>query len=242
MIGGQQGPEGWLKLLIIVGRVTSHPAGTAHSLLKTSRMRLVDTQVHITISPLLAIRRVLLITIAWMCVEVVVSAVSAVRAHSIALFAFGGDSAVELFSAFVVLLRFGGTALSEHRASRIAAGLLAVLAAFIVAGSTASFLYPSLRPETSYLGIALLLAAALVMPWLAKQKRSLASQTGSAALKADATQSSVCAYMAWIALAGLACNAVFHISWADPIAALALTPLVIYEARKTWRGEGCGCH
>ena len=202
----------------------------------------MGAQVHITVSPQLAIRRVLLITIVWMCVEAAVSAVSAVRAHSIALFAFGGDSAVELFSAFVVLLRFSGTALSEHRASRIAAGLLAGLAAFIVAGSIASFLYPGLRPEASYLGIGLLLAAALVMPWLAKQKRSLASQTGSGALQADATQSAVCAYMAWIALAGLGCNAVFHISWADPVAALALTPLVIYEARKTWRGESCGCH
>jgi divalent metal cation (Fe/Co/Zn/Cd) transporter len=205
-------------------------------------MRIVGFQAPITISPLPGIRRVLLITIAWMCVEVAVSAVSAVRAHSIALFAFGGDSAVELFSAGVVLLRFSGTALSERRASRIAAGLLAVLAIFIVAGSAASFLYPALRPETSYLGIALLMAAALVMPWLAKQKRSLASQTGSAALQADAAQSAVCAYMAWIALAGLACNAVFHISWADPVAALALTPLVIYEAREAWRGEGCGCH
>jgi divalent metal cation (Fe/Co/Zn/Cd) transporter len=205
-------------------------------------MRIVDSQIPITISPLLAIRRVLLITIAWMCVEVAVSAVSAVRAHSIALLAFGGDSAVELFSAFVVLLRFGGTALSEHRASRIAAGLLTVLAAFIMMGSIASFLYPGLRPDVSYPGIVLLLAAAVIMPWLAKQKRALAFQTGSAALKADATQSSVCAYMAWIALAGLACNAVFHISWADPLAALALTPLVIYEARETWRGKGCACH
>jgi divalent metal cation (Fe/Co/Zn/Cd) transporter len=205
-------------------------------------MRTVDSQIPITISPLLAIRRVLLITIVWMCVEVAVSAVGAVRAHSIALFAFGGDSAVELFSAFVVFLRFSGTALSEHRASRIAAGLLAVLAIFIVTGSVASFLYPNLRPEASYVGIALLLAAALVMPLLARQKRSLAFQTGSSALKADATQSGICACMAWIALAGLACNAVFHISWADPIAALALTPLVIYEAREAWRGESCGCH
>ncbi|HJX84649.1 MAG TPA: hypothetical protein VJ723_09920, partial [Candidatus Angelobacter sp.] len=132
------------------------------------------SQVPIAISPLLAVRRVLLITIVWMCVEVGVSAVGVVRSHSIALFAFGGDSTVELFSAFVVLLRFGGTGLSEHRASRIAAGLLAMLAAFIVAGSIVSFLYPGLHPEASYLGIALLVAAALVMPWLAKQKNSLA--------------------------------------------------------------------
>jgi divalent metal cation (Fe/Co/Zn/Cd) transporter len=150
----------------------------------------------------------MLITIAWMCVEVAVSAVSAVRAHSIALFAFGGDSAVDLFSVCVVLLGFNGTELSEHRASRIAAGLLAGLAAFIVAGSIASFLYPGLRPEASYFGIALLVAAALVMPRLAKQKRSLAFQTGSSALKADATQSAVCAYMAWIShfLGGPGCR------------------------------------
>jgi divalent metal cation (Fe/Co/Zn/Cd) transporter len=52
------------------------------------------------------------------------------------------------------------------------------------------------------------LAAAIVMPWLAKEKRRLSATTGSAALRADATQSALCAYLSLIALAGLAINAI----------------------------------
>jgi divalent metal cation (Fe/Co/Zn/Cd) transporter len=59
------------------------------------------------------------------------------------------------------------------------------------------------KPQPSYLGIALLIAAAVVMPWLSTQKRMLATKTGSDSLRADAVQSSMCAYLAWIALGGL---------------------------------------
>ena len=62
---------------------------------------------------LAAIRRLQLLTILWMSVEVTVSALAAARAHSIAVLAFGGDSAIELLSAVIVLTRFSGSRLSE---------------------------------------------------------------------------------------------------------------------------------
>jgi divalent metal cation (Fe/Co/Zn/Cd) transporter len=74
-----------------------------------------------------------------------------------------------------------------------------------------------------------LILAAIGMPWLASQKRKLATQVASAALKADATESAVCGYLSLIALAGLLANAIFHSPWADPIAALALVPLIVRE-------------
>jgi hypothetical protein len=78
------------------------------------------------------------VTIAWMSVEAVVSLLAAWRARSPALLAFGGDSAIELFSAVVVLRRFRANAAkeyAEHRASRIAGALLFALAAFVAASS-----------------------------------------------------------------------------------------------------------
>jgi divalent metal cation (Fe/Co/Zn/Cd) transporter len=80
------------------------------------------------------------------------------------------------------------------------------------------------------------------MPWLAKQKGTLAAKTGSRALKADAIQSSMCAYLAWIALGGLVLNAVFKISWADPTAALLLLPIIVQEGWEAMKGKaGCDC-
>jgi divalent metal cation (Fe/Co/Zn/Cd) transporter len=188
-----------------------------------------------------AVRRVQLVTVLWMVAEVLVSALIAMRAHSIAMLAFGGDSAIELLSALVVILRFSGSLLTEQRAARITALLLFALAAFIVCASVLSLLKVWATPEPTYFGIVFLLATATVMPVLARRKRQLSEQTGSSALAADAAQSSICAWLAWIALAGLALNAGFRLSWADPLAALGITPIVLKEGRDAWQEKACHC-
>jgi divalent metal cation (Fe/Co/Zn/Cd) transporter len=65
--------------------------------------------------------------------------------------------------------------------------LLFALAAYVVVASGAVLLG---RPEVhrSLAGMALLLAAAVVMPWLARQKRQPSLATSSAALRADAAE------------------------------------------------------
>ncbi len=177
------------------------------------------------------ILRLQVFTIISMTVEAAVSLAAAWTAHSPALLAFGGDSAIELLSAAVVFWRFrskSNPSRTEERAARIAGGLLFALAAYVVLVSVLSLLgYREAQP--SIVGIVLLLLAAIVMPWLASQKRKLAILTSSASLKADAVESALCGYLAWIALAGLAANVIWGKSWADPVAALALTPLILRE-------------
>ena len=189
------------------------------------------------------IQRVQIVTISWMSVEAVVSLFAAWRAGSPALLAFGGDSAIELFSAVVVLWRFRASdahADLEKRAARVAGALLFALAAYVAVTSITSLRGYS-EPKPTFLGIAILAAAAVVMPWLAKEKRRLSGVTGSAALRADAAQSALCACLSLIALAGLAINAVWHVKWADPIAALVVLPLIVWEGREAMRGKACGC-
>ncbi len=143
-------------------------------------------------------------------------------------------------SAFVVFLRFRKAShLKEERAARITGLLLFALAVFILGSSIVAFANSAYRPQPSYLGIALLIAAAIVMPWLSRQKRMLAAKTSSGALKADAIQSSMCAYLAWIALGGLVVNAIFKVSWADPIAALLLLPIILREGWEAIQGKSC---
>ncbi len=185
--------------------------------------------------------RIQTLTLAWMSVEAVVSLGAAWAARSPALLGFGGDSAVELLSAAVVLWRFrspsrGGHA--EQRAARIAGSLLFVLAAFVALASVLTLLgHVEARP--SPIGMVLLVLAAVVMPWLAKQKRQLSAATGSAALRADAAESALCGYLALIALAGLLVNAIWRVEWADPIAALALLPLIVREGWEVMKGKPC---
>lgn len=172
--------------------------------------------------------------------ELLVAAIAGIRAHSVALTAFAGDSAVELFSAIVVLQRFRLGPGSERATATMNAVLLYVLVVYIIVSSSLT-LFGQFRPEPSILGIVLLVASAIIMPWLGASKKRLALKTNSGALRADAAQSNICAYMSWIALAGLITNAVLHIPWADSVAALLLLPLVLYEANEARKGESCNC-
>lgn len=194
------------------------------------------------------VRRIQLVTIAWMVVEAVGSLTAAWMAGSAALLAFGGDSTIELISAIVVLWRFRSPSGSstanepeEKLAARATGGLLIALAAYVVAVSLLKLLGHG-EPAPSYLGIAILAMAAVFMPLLARAKRKLSTETGSAALRADAAESGVCGYMSLIALGGVAVNAIWGVAWADAAAALAITPIILWEAREALRGEPCQCH
>ncbi len=171
-------------------------------------------------------RRVLqlqILTIGWMTVEAVVSL----------------GTLIELLSAAVVFWRFRFT-LGEARAARIAGGLLFALAGFVVLTSVLNF-FGYREARRSLVGIGILLAAAVMMPWLANRKQKLAVVTSSAALKADVAESALCGYMAWIALAGLLVNAIWNKPLADPVAALALTPLILREAWEALHSPKLGC-
>ena len=183
------------------------------------------------------------LTLIWMSVEATVSLGAAWTARSPALVGFGGDSAIELLSAAVVLWRFRSPSRgdrAEQRAARTAGGLLFVLAAFVALSSLLALL-GHVEARSSPTGIVVLIFAAVVMPWLTKQKRRLSAATGSAALRADAAESAVCGYLALIALTGLVINSIWDVSWADPVAALALLPLIARGGWEAMKGKPC-CH
>ena len=176
-----------------------------------------------------------------MTLEAALSLGTAWNSHSPALFAFGGDSLVELLSAAVVFWRFR-FAFNEAHAARIAGALLFTLAGLVVLTSVLNFVGYR-EAQQSLIGVGILLAAAVVIPWLGSRKRYLAAVTSSAALKADAAESALCGYMAWIALSGLVVNAIWHKPWADPVAALALIPPILREGWQAMHAPrlGCGC-
>lgn len=180
------------------------------------------------------------ITIAWMVVEVGVSITAAILAGSVALMAFGLDSGIELVSAGVMVWRFGieqqggnreRVAQAERRASKLVGWSLVLLAIYVVV-SAAWGLWHRSQPETTVLGIAIAAAAVVVMPVLVRVKRHIADSIGSAALRGDAAEGVVCAYMATVLLAGLVLRAVFGWGWADSITALGIVYFIVREGRE----------
>jgi divalent metal cation (Fe/Co/Zn/Cd) transporter len=194
-----------------------------------------------------------LVTILWMTIEAVIAISVGFATRSVSLQGFGLDSIVELIAGGILLWRLlveqrGGSLEliegAERRASWVTALSLFLLAAYIVGESTFSVVTRT-RPESSWWGVGLAMAAAIVMPVLWQGKLRVAKRIGSAALKADAACSVTCAYMSLTLLAGLALNRIFGWWWADPLAALALVYFLMQEGREALHeartGEPCHC-
>jgi divalent metal cation (Fe/Co/Zn/Cd) transporter len=180
------------------------------------------------------------VTVGWMAVEAAVAIGAGILAHSVLLTAFGIDSVLELVSGTALLWRLTtearGASLArveraENRAAWIAGIGLVLLVAYIVVTSGLA-LWTRNAPDHSVVGIALAVAALILMPILVVKKRAVAARIDSAALRADAACSLTCAYMAATLLVGLGLEAAFGWWWADPVAALALLFWIVPEARE----------
>jgi divalent metal cation (Fe/Co/Zn/Cd) transporter len=77
------------------------------------------------------------------------------------------------------------------------------------------------------------------MPILAAYKLKVAARLNSRALRADAIESITCGYLSIVLMVGLAATRILGWWWLDSVAALALIPFLIKEARAAVRGECC---
>lgn len=188
------------------------------------------------------------VTVAWMVIEAVVSIAAGLLAHSLLLTAFGIDSVIELISGGILLWRLLVQAhngslerieLAERRAAWVVFLALSALCVYIVASAAFGVLTQA-RPDSSIAGMLVAAAAVISMPILARRKRAIATQIGSAALRGDAACSLTCAYMAGTLFVGLALNALFGWWWADSVTALAFLWFVIPEAREALAGARAG--
>ena len=192
------------------------------------------------------------ISVGWNLLEGFVAIFAAARAGSIALMGFGIDSAIETASGVVVGWRLwhelSGSSPAdaekvEQRAARVAGALLLVLAAYLLFDAGRRLLGFGADAHESRLGVALTAISLLSMQVLGRAKLRAASALGSRALRADAMETITCAWLSLTTLLGLSLNALFHWSWADPLAALLVVPLLIKEGREGLRGEACcACH
>jgi divalent metal cation (Fe/Co/Zn/Cd) transporter len=130
----------------------------------------------------------------------------------------------------------GCTQVADRRATRAIAVSFFALAAYVGLESTRDLLSRSV-PEASLPGIVLAGLSLVVMPVLAQAKRRVAPVLGSRAALSEANQTSLCAWLSAVLLAGLAANAALGWWWADPAAGLGIAALAAVEGTRTWRAE-----
>ncbi|MGH9375155.1 MAG: cation transporter [Terriglobia bacterium] len=178
-------------------------------------------------------------TVAWCVGEVIVAFAAGVKAGSIALVAFGLDSAIEVVAAVTVLWRFKQSSLeaqrAEVRSTQVVGATFFGLAA-LVSYESVTDLYFRRAPQASLPGIILAAAALLTMSLLGISKHNLGTKLNSRVLLADSVESLACAYFSVALLLGLALNACFRWWWADPAAALAIAALMVREGFETFSG------
>jgi divalent metal cation (Fe/Co/Zn/Cd) transporter len=184
-------------------------------------------------------RRLEYFTIAWNSLEALVALLAGTSAGSVALVGFGLDSLIEVVSGSALLWRLARGERAERAALRIVGGCFVALALYIACDSALT-LWSRQAPRNSIPGIALTAASIVAMRLLARAKRQAAASLGSRALRADARQSEFCMYLSAIVLGGLLLNALWGWWWADPLAALAMVPIVGKEGIDALRGKSCG--
>jgi divalent metal cation (Fe/Co/Zn/Cd) transporter len=181
------------------------------------------------------------VTVGYNALEGVIAIAVGLAAGSVALTGFGIDSVIEVTSGVVLWWRLraelGSSELGpavEARATRWAGALLLALAVYLVIESGRRLVTGD-RPSESVVGIVLMILSLIVMPLLARAKLRTARALDSRALRADAHETIVCAWLSLTTLLGLALNAALGWWWADPVAALAMVPLITREGLEAVR-------
>jgi len=184
------------------------------------------------------------LTVLWNSAECIVALAAGFLAGSIALVGFGFDSAIEVTSSLAALWRLRSDAVerdrerAEGRTLRIIGVCFMLLAGYVLYDAIRTLLTRE-PPSVSTAGIIITGLSLIVMPILVGAKRRVAASLQSSALEAEARQTRVCAYLSGIVLGGLALNAAFGWWWADPVAGLAMTPLIAWEGWQALTGQTC---
>jgi divalent metal cation (Fe/Co/Zn/Cd) transporter len=168
-------------------------------------------------------------TLAWNVIGIVVLAVAAISARSVALAGFGLDSLIEIGASTVVIWELSGTGEErQRRGLRLIGYAFAALAAYLLVQSTV-VLATGYHPRHSVPGISWTAATAAVMFALAAGKARTGAALGNPVLQTEGRVTLIDGILAAAVLAGLVLNAALGWWWADPAAGYVL---VFYAARE----------
>ena len=176
-------------------------------------------------------------TLGWNVVGIVVLAVAAISARSVALAGFGLDSLIEIGASTVVIWELSGTGQRrQRRALRLIGYGFAALTIYLLVQSTV-VLATGYHPRPSLLGIAWTALTAVVMFALAAGKARTGRALYNPVLRTEGRVTLIDGILATAVLAGLMLNAALGWWWADPAAGYVLVYYAVREVREIFTGD-----
>jgi divalent metal cation (Fe/Co/Zn/Cd) transporter len=170
-------------------------------------------------------------TLSWNIIGIVILAIAALRAHSVALAGFGLDSLIEIGASTVVLWELSGAGEErQRRALRLIAAAFLALATYLTFQTIIVF-DTGYHPQHSPLGIAWTAITAAAMFALAAGKKRTGRALGNPVLTTEGRVTVIDGLLACAVLLGLTLNATLGWWWADPAAGLVIVYYAVKEAR-----------
>jgi divalent metal cation (Fe/Co/Zn/Cd) transporter len=162
------------------------------------------------------------VTLFWNVVGIVVLAIAAVTARSVALAGFGLDSLIEIGASTVVIWELRGSGEQrQHAALRLIGGAFVMLALYLGVQSSL-VLAVHFHPRHSEVGIIWTAVTALAMFALATGKGKVGRALDNPVLRTESRVTVIDGCLAVAVFAGLVLNATLGWWWADPAAGYVL--------------------
>ena len=181
-------------------------------------------------------------TLGWNVVGIIVLAIAALRAHSVALAGFGLDSVVEIGASTVVLWELSGTGEARQRKALRAIAVAFVVLALYVSVQSIIVLAVRYHPAHSPLGIIWTATTAAVMFALARGKAVTGKALDNPVLETEGHVTFIDGLLASSVLLGLVLNSAFGFWWADPLAGFVIVFYGLKEARAIFGDLKSGAH
>ncbi|MGW9022888.1 cation transporter [Streptomyces sp. NPDC055722] len=177
------------------------------------------------------------VTLSWNLVGIVVLAVAAISARSVALAGFGLDSLIEIGASTVVIWELSGSGEDRQRgALRLIGAGFALLAVYLMVQST-WVLSIGFRPHHSPLGIAWTAVTAAMMFALAFGKARTGAALDNPVLTTEGRVTLIDGLLATAVLLGLLLNLAVGWWWADPAAGYVLVCYAAREVKEIFFGD-----
>jgi len=175
-------------------------------------------------------------TLTWNVAGVVVLALAAWAARSVALAGFGLDSLIEIGASIVVVWELAGAGEERRRRAIRGIGTLFLALALYLSVQSTVVLIVGFHPHHSAVGIVWTAVTAIVMFALAAGKARVGRSLVNPVLLTEGRVTFVDGVLATAVLLGLLLNALVGLWWADPAAGYVLGYYGLREGRTALHG------